>query len=372
MKSIAWLYSDWQINDYRTKNDLYGGIGYYRVVKPAQYLKKWFDIEVIGADFRHWGTDDETYTRLGRDYDLIISTHPLTGRDGSNLLATASHYKKKVLADMDDNLFAIRRDTKAAESYAKGKEGRYFIAAFLELASGLTVSTLPLSKVYSKFNKAVDILPNCNDVKDWPKPTVKDDGLIRIGFAGGTEHSKDLEMIAEPVAKILEKYPSTVFEVIGALGPEVARTIAGKMLKVASHKVLDRFRITGGTPAFKGYPELLASQGWNIGICPLITDTFNEGKSHIKWMEYSMVGAATIASPVGPFKGKIQGLDTVVHGKTGLHASGPDEWFECLETLVRNPDIRIDLATNAYDYIKNNWQWEQHIEKWKKVIDKDL
>ena len=325
---IAWILTDWAANPYREANDLYGGIGYYRVILPSRYLRKDFDIEVIGAEFRHWGTIDETYTRLGRDYDLIICKHLLDGQTASNILATAKHFKRKVILDLDDDYFHIRKDTPAYKDYESSKDGKYVTTAFLELADGIIVSTDPLKKLYEKYNKNIHVLPNCNDVKEWPERKQWDDGKIRIGFAGGVEHNNDLDLLCEPIGKILNKYENVTFEVIGAVGAEKARDMGARMLKFANHKILDRFRITGGTQAWLGYPELLAAQGWDIGLAPLVDDEFNRSKSHIKWMEYSSVGAATIASPVYPFKEPINGVNVIEHGVTGLFASTADEWFQ--------------------------------------------
>lgn len=364
--SIAWLHYDYHSTpDSVPDEKAYRGIGYYRVVKPAESLQKWFDIEVIGRDFKHWGTQEETFTRLGRDYDLIITRHVLNDRTASNILASAQHYKKKVIVDIDDDLFNVRPDTVAYKDYAKGKPGRGITGALLELADGLIVSTQPLKLAYSKANKHIDVLPNCNDTKDWPLPAERDDGLIHIGFAGGTEHNRDLQMIVQPLAQILEKYPNVVFEVIGALSPERAKELAAMMLKYANHRVLERFQIAGGVFSWEEFPPLLTSQGWDIGLCPLIDDIFNRSKSHIKWMEYSMAGAAVVASPVEPFK-------VIKHGKTGLLANSTNEWFSCLELLIRNPDIRKQMAKNAYEDIETNWQYKDQAEKWKKVINQYL
>lgn len=373
--SIAWFFGDWSVNAYRQENDLYGGIAYYRVIKPAQVLRKWFDIEIIGAKWREWGVagGDEAlkYQRLA-PYDLIISKHLTNAQMASNLLATAEYYNKKIIVDIDDNYFDMRADNPALSDYGVGKQGRYNLGAFLGLCSGLTVSTDPLKEVYTKLNKNVDVLPNCNDIKDWPKPVKSKDGMIRIGYAGGSSHNDDMDLIAEPIAKILEKYPNTMFEVMGAMTTEKARDLAGKMMKFSSAKILDRFRFMGGTLAWQGYPEVLASHGWDIGLCPLVDEPFNVGKSHIKWMEYSMIGAATVASPVYPYIEPIQGTKIIEHGKTGLFAKTSNEWFECLDSLVKNESLRIELASNAYEFIKKEWQWKHWAKDWKVAIDKYL
>lgn len=370
MKSIAWIYSDWDVNEFRQKNNLYGGIGYYRVVKPAQALSKYFDIEVIGEDFEHWGTTDEKYQRLGQ-YDLIIFKPKRYGEENSNIIATAKHFKKKVLIDIDDNYFALRPDNPAFTNYEYGKGAREFLSAAISLSDGVIVSTNPLKKVYKKLNKKIDVLPNCNDITDWPKEVKKwDDEKIRIGFAGGQGHLQDLNLVLEPIAYIMVKHPNVIFEICGSVWPKEAMRIAVKMNEICKKDISNRIRIAGGTPSFQGYPEMLASFGWDIVLAPLIQDDFNECKSHIRWMESSMVKCPVVASPVYPYAQKIQGVKTIEDGETGLFAYDTGDWYSKLDALILNADLRNKLANNAYEYIKNNWQYEHWVDKWVNVINK--
>ena len=373
MKRIAWFSFDWSINVYRQENDLYGGIGYYRVIKPAQVLRQWFDIEVIGAKFRDWGVKGGdvayAYQRL-EQYDLIVSKHAHNAQMASNLLATAEHYKKNLITDVDDNYFAVRKNNPAIKDYDIGKEGRYNLSTFLSLSSGLTVSTAPLKKVFKELNKKVDIFPNCNDVNDWPNVRkMWDDGTIRIGYPGALGHLDDLDLILEPMAYILAKYPNVVWEIIG-LVPTEAMPMVNKMNAFCKKDISKQVRIGGGTMAWQGYPELLASFGWDIVVAPLVNDTFNQGKSHIKWMEASMVRAAVVASEVYPYYQPIDGVKTIQHGITGFLASTSEEWYKYLDLLIKDKTLRKQTAENAYDYIKDNWQYVQWADKFKKVITK--
>ncbi len=374
MKRIAWFFNDWSINAYRQENNLYGGIGYYRVIKPAEVLSKWYDIDVIGAEFRKWGVGGDTtgataYQRL-EQYDLIISKHAHNAQMASNLLATADYYKKKIIVDADDNYLAVRKNNPASKDYDIGEQGRYNLSAFLSLASGITVSTAPLKRVFKTLNKKIDVLPNCNDLNDWPNVRKQwDDGIVRIGYAGAQGHLDDIELIIEPMAYLLAKYPNVMFEVIG-LWPVEAMNMVNKMNEYCKKDISKQVKLGGGTMAWQGYPEMLASFGWDIGIAPLIEDTFNEGKSHIKWMEYSSVFVATIASPVYPYKEDIFGVKTIQDGVTGFLASNSEEWYAKLEKLVLDKDLRYSIATNAHEYVKNNWQYSQWADRFKKVIDK--
>lgn len=370
--NIAFIYSDWDSNEFRRKNDLYGGIGYYRVFKPAEVLKEWFDIEIIGADFQHWGTSDEKYNRLGKNYDLIISKHFRTGLDASNALGTAQYFKKNLIIDIDDNYTALRPDNPAFKDYEYGNGPGEFMGASISLANGLLVSTVPLKKVYKSLNKKIDVLPNCNDIADWPKPKVWDDGKVRIGFAGGQGHMADLELILEPLSYILAENKNVILEIVGAVWPKEAMVMVNKMNDYCKKNIADQVRIAGGTLAWKGYPEMLASFGWDIVLAPLVNEPFNVCKSHIRWMEASMIQAAVVASPVYPYMEKIQGLDTIVDEKTGLLAKNSEDWYNFLGGLIKHPEARKDLSNNAYNYIKENWQYKHHAEKWRKAINKYL
>lgn len=371
--NIAFLHSDWDSSEYRRTHDLYGGLGYYRVIKPAQILSKWFDIEVIGADFQHWGTIDEKYTRLGRDYDLIYSKHFRTGMDASNALGTAKHFKKNLVIDVDDNFIAMRTDNPAFADYEQGNGPGEFLGASLGLASGVTVSTEPLRKLYKTLNKKIDILPNCNDINDWPKDIKKwDDGKIRIGFAGGRGHIADLDLIVEPMSYILLKYPNVLFEIVGSIWPTEAMELVNRMNAFTKKDISKQVRIAGGTLAWQGYPEMMANMGWDIVIAPLVKDAFNECKSHIRWLEATMIKCPVVASPVYPYKEPVQDTQTIQDEKTGLFAKDSKEWFAMLDGLITHPEARKELAENAYNYIKDYWQWEQHAYKFKKVIEKYL
>jgi glycosyltransferase involved in cell wall biosynthesis len=233
------------------------------------------------------------------------------------------------------------------------------------------VNTLPLKKVYKGINKNIDVLPNCNDINDWPveRQNMQDD-KIRIGFAGGLSHKADLEMILEPMSYILVKYPNVIFQVVGALHPKEAMEMGVKMYEFCKVDINDRFMVRGGTEAWQGYPEFINSFAWDIAIAPAVDDEFNKCKSHNRWMESAMIGCPTVASPVYPYITPVQGRQVIRHGITGVIANNSEEWFEMLSGLIEHPDKRKEIAKNAYDYIANNWQWNNWEKEYKKIIDK--
>jgi glycosyltransferase involved in cell wall biosynthesis len=85
-------------------------------------------------------------------------------------------------------------------------------------------------------------------------------------------------------------------------------------------------------------------------------------------MEYASYKIPTVASNVYPYYKDIQGTKTIEDGVTG-YLCEPKEWYEKLEKLVLDNNLRNRIGENAYYYVKDNWQPQHHIKKWKEAID---
>lgn len=363
---ILMIFTEWAINEYRREHNLYGGTGYYRIIKPAQFLKQWYDVDVVGRDINRFGsTPNKVWKKIFTTYDLVYPRHVDNPKAASDMLACGEIFGKPVLVDMDDNYKAVRESSPAYEVYYPGSQKNAIVGAVLSLAKGVTVSTEPLKEVYKNLNKNIYVLPNCNDINDWQfKPQKWNDGLIRIGWQGSVTHDEDLEIMTEPIMHIFKKYPNVRWEVLGGITEDKVESYK-KKFGIFYNRVLVHF----GIPAWQGWPEKLASLGWDIGVAPLTDNEFTICKSHIKWMEYAMYKIPCIASYVYPYYQDIQKTKTIQHGKTGFLAKNKEDWIKYLELLIENVKIRKRIGNNAYQYIKENWQWSQHIHKWKEVID---
>jgi glycosyltransferase involved in cell wall biosynthesis len=164
------------------------------------------------------------------------------------------------------------------------------------------------------------------------------------------------------------KYPKVHLEFMGGIEIHQVK----ELFKDFDDKLFERVEIKGGTLGWEGYPKLLSQQRWDIGICPLIDDEFNRNKSHIKWMEYATYKIPSVASKTYPYFADIQDLKTIQHGKTGFLAKDTKEWVKYLSVLIENEELREEIGINAYEYIKDNWQYKDNIYKYKQVIDKLL
>lgn len=378
MNKVLFLYTDWSQNEYRMKNKAYGGVSYYRIFKPAEYLKKIYnyDIDVLGQEIpemaKSYTDHAQFWVDLVSKYQLVfmkpVDHAPTLGA----IIFACTYAKIPLVIDFDDNLFEIKKDQPGYAHYYPGSQKRAILGAAISMADYITVSTMPLKKYYFNRTKKVQkekqditILPNCNDIKDFDyKHTKRDQKKVVIGWQGSTTHFADLRIVIPVLGKLLQKYPNLYIEFLG--GIEEAK-IKELFIDVPEN-VLERISIKAGCPAWDKYPELLSKQPWDIGIAPLVDDEFCRGKSHIKWLEYAMYLIPTVASRTYPYYKKIQGVKTIVDGKTGYLCKNQNDWEKKLTWLIEDKKLRSKIAVAAYDYVYKNWQYGDQIHKWHEFI----
>lgn len=157
----------------------------------------------------------------------------------------------------------------------------------------------------------------------------RDNSKIVVGyFSGSDTHNVDFRMILPSLQKLMKKHENVYLKLVGRITPP------------------------DGLEEFKDRLILIPYMGWrllpaqirecDINLAPLAEDSiFNSAKSENKWSEAALVKTITIASPVGGLKTEI------TDGITGV-LSNNDEWYEKLEELVNNAELRNKIANKAY------------------------
>ena len=373
-KKIAFISTDWAQSEERKKNNSYGGVSYYRLVAPMTHLKKWYDCEYLGADIQERAkgkTTEQFYDELACSYDMIITKQI----DNPQAIAALSFFCKMrgtpLIMDLDDNLYEVREDQPAYEHYKKGEQKRAFMATAVTMADAIFTSTVPLKEIVAKTNKEVFktelpiyVLPNYNDIKDFPENKGKSDEFL-IGWQGSTTHNADLKLVLPTLNKIMQKYPDVYLMLMGGIEEKAIQ----ELFKDWSEESVKRLAIVGGTPSWTGYPELLSQQAWNLGLAPLVDEPFNRSKSHIKWMEYATQKMPCLASRVYPYSEPINGNTTIIDGVNGYLFSTPEEFEEKLTFLIEHRDVLPKIGESAYLDVKKDWQYKDHIKEWHTAIE---
>ncbi|MEB3341369.1 methyltransferase domain-containing protein [Okeania sp.] len=102
---------------------------------------------------------------------------------------------------------------------------------------------------------------------------------------------------------------------------------------------------------YQQYLEILSS--CHISLLPLNDNQTNQMKSDLKFLECAGHGVAVLASPTVYQK-------SIIDGETGLIYYSLLDFRRKIRQLIINKNLREKIATNAYNWVKNNRLLSQH------------
>lgn len=195
----------------------------------------------------------------------------------------------------------------------------------------VTVNTEAMARVVRPLNPHVAVVPDRIDGTRWSPPAFVrpprawSDPVV-VGVAGGESHHEDWKILADAWPVVAERYPAVRFVTLG-YSPDYLKAALGDRLEAVPWQPIDRYQWAYGM--------------LDVGCAPLDPAlAFNRSKSPLKWYEYSLAGAATVASPL------VYG-DAVADGRTGVIARSVGGWVRAIETLVLDRRLRTQLVDAA-------------------------
>jgi glycosyltransferase involved in cell wall biosynthesis len=272
---------------------------------------------------------------------------------------------KKIIYSLDDNVI----DPVAQRQFLEDSGGLTHAAIdkivdripqalhTIELCDEVLVTTIELAEIaFEKTTKSVQVLQNALD-ENWyidalstTPEYIGNSNLVYIGYASGRRPESDLVQMARAWKRISDDFSNVRFVVAG-WQPDI----------IDQHIDLDRkIRIP-----FKNIEQWPMSMQVDIGCCPLADTPFNRGKSPIKYYEYTMAGAAVVASRLV--------YQNVMHNyMTGFFADTEDEWYKYLGRLVTMWGLRKQYQETAYYDIHNYRTLEATIQNWEAYFERLL
>lgn len=322
------------------------GTGFYRCFYPGHELEKAghyvkFADEVCFDSVSHLPdrTDFDIYV-----FQISQLQETFLGIQALKKLGKAAVY------EIDDYYHAIPTYNPGAFAYHPSQSARIqMIENCMRAASAITVTTPELAERYSSINQNIFPLPNFVDPLDehWkPSKRKDDDGMVTIGWAGSTSHIDDFKIMLGPLQRICRDFPNVRVEIGGC--PEVFKLIKNIPEKQKRfHEFCDFYK----------YPNIL--RRFDIGLVPLKDNKFNECKSELKGLEYSILGIPYLASPLPAYRRLVK------DGENGILCGRPREWYSSLSKLIEDELLRNKLGEEARktalerSYEKHFFLWEQ-------------
>lgn len=325
------------------------GCGYWRMVIPARHIndKKYvIDVSAIEVMYEYL-----------LEYDIIV-VQRICDWNSYYILERLKKIGKKIVYDIDDNLFELPEFHPSARHY--NNDARESASAIMNLADSIIVTTERLKKAFCRFvgehlENKIFIIPNSINISDYNTTYKIYDKCFRILWCGGASHEHDLLMCANQLGDFLSKHSDAKFTIIGYMPKFVINNFEFWKDKIEYIE----FRDTDT------YFSMLNRLQADVAICPLIANGFNECKSVIKWVEYSMASLLVFASNVAPYSDVlVNGLDSVLVGE--------NEWCELLEEKYNNryDDKWKKMIEESRKKISERYDIVKNIVLWEKIFDK--
>jgi len=222
--------------------------------------------------------------------------------------------------------------------------------ALLEKADAVTVSTDRLQREYAPWNSKIYVIPNFLEKTLFPdKLPVKKSKTITIGYTGAASHQKDLELVDDVITKFCQNHPEVTLKLFGIEPEKAFKKIPRYDGKWNGTKIKHQLEVIKGCD-ITNYFHKLSMQEFDIGIAPLVDNSFNSCKSDLKIKEYGSLGIPVVASDVYPYRKIVQ------NGKNGFLAGSADEWYKSLEILVKDVKKRKEMGKNNLQMVdKEAW-----------------
>jgi GT2 family glycosyltransferase/2-polyprenyl-3-methyl-5-hydroxy-6-metoxy-1,4-benzoquinol methylase len=262
---------------------------------------------------------------------------------------------KVVIYETDDLLDDIPQEN---SHHQYSKNNRDILLNVISRAHAVTVSTKTLRNYYLKYNPNVFVVPNLLNETKWADLHIAPphDEVV-IGFAGGNSHEIDLALVEEALERIADKYGNKIqFRFVGCTTEKISK--------------LPNYRYDEFYPGYAEYSLALKEFNFDVAISPLKDTFFNQCKSNIKWLEYSVAGMPGVYSNVAPYRESIRQFETGV-----LVENTSDAWFEALDYLISHPEVREKIASDARREVLEHYTYASQAGKIKdlywKIIEKN-
>ncbi|MGC8508447.1 MAG: rhamnan synthesis F family protein, partial [Thiomonas sp.] len=209
------------------------------------------------------------------------------------------------------------------------------------LCNRLVVATEPLAKAYAHFTDEVVVQPNYLEAARWGhlQPVRAERSKPRVGWAGGVGHTGDLELIVDMVRDTAAEVDWVFF----GLCPEALKPVVKEF-----HP---------GVPLDQ-YPAKLAALDLDLAVAPLEDNAFNEAKSHLRLLEYGILGYPVICSDLVPYQG-----DFPVTRVTNRYR----DWTRALREAVSDRAALRAQGDALHAKVLANWMMEDHLDTWLKA-----
>ncbi len=255
-------------------------------------------------------------------------------------------YPIPMIYEIDDMLFDIPEWNYASAYY---NQARPIIEQLMSTANGMITSTAKLREVYSPYCKKIAVVPNHLPKFIWgdifEATDYKEEGeKVKILWAGSQNHFATKQIqgdnvkggdFGEGLLEFIRKTTKVYDWYILGAKPQELENLKNEIHFLPWHNIFT-------------YPSKVKEIEPDICIAPLQDIEFNRGKSNIKCLEYTALGAPAVYSDVTPYK------------FMSLKAKTDEEFISHIEKLAGDIDFRRRIFKKDYQRVRSQLWWEEN------------
>lgn len=312
------------------------GCGEYRIIAPMRALNE--DGRIMGWETGRYLTQPELFRM---EPDCILLQRQVDPTQLELIERYIRHSQAFRIYEIDDLITNIPVRSIRKKHFVDQKDLHKRFRKGLSLCHRFIVSTEYLAEAYRGYNDDIVVVPNYIERARWGelKPVRRGGARARVGWAGSSTHDGDLAMI---------------FDVVKATAKEVDWVFFGMCPDEIRPYVVEFH------PGVKldEYPRALAALDLDLAVAPLEDVPFNHGKSHLRLLEYGVLGYPVICTDITPYRGEYPVTRVPNRFK---------DWVDAIRSQVAD---RVELARRGdvlRDYINANWILEDNLDIWTKA-----
>lgn len=278
------------------------------------------------------------------DFDVAVFQRTLT-RHLVELMHVLQSKGVAIVQEIDDGFSWLPLHNPARQKtdpFVNRDENWMWLEKACQMADWVTCTTDGLAEFYGSHGR-VSVIPNYAPrwYTDIPRPELGDRSVI--GWTGSVHtHGKDLQVTEGAIAKAVALTDARL-RVVGT-GEGVARCLKS------------------GEPEATGWVDIedypVEMSKFDVGIVPLQMNRFNDqGKSWLKFLEFSALGIPCIASPT---RDNLK----LAHMGIGSIAENPEEWLMEATSLLLDKDWREERGAKTRQYVRDHLTIEGNAYQW--------
>ena len=272
-----------------------------------------------------------------------VLVQPFLSDEGLNMMEQLARQPDlRVVLVVDDLWTALPEDNPVRSLMPVDITDRLTYVA--SLSHSVVVTTTALAQRLGLQHPNLAVINNALPANIWDRTELRPPRVTserpRIGWAGAPQHHADLAFL-EPVIRETSKLADWVFM---GMCPDELRPWVSEFREMSP---------------FTEYPDALGKAALDIGIAPLAHSDFNRCKSHLKILEYGILGVPVIASKLEPYH---QAPVTL------LEKNDTRSWIDSIQSLIRKPEERHQQGRDLRLWVLNNHMQDKRNELWQSVL----